>query len=850
MSHAVSHAARQASEQVTFRLIIVSAEEDARRLADSVARGASFASLARTASIDPSAAQDGLIGPIELSLLRPELQAALAGLDEGAVSPVVRVPTGFAILQRAEAAGSVAGRLKPAPTSIASTEIAALAAVGSVKGTVSVDGFSESNAALEGIVKPDDWNQDPRMICTLRQQSGARVADALTRILATADSAATRAAYTPLEIVESHVALGQIHAYYGRMQEVIDAFQKAYALAQREVPAAVPDLEQMLGVAHLHKAEMDNGVYHEPGDRCLLTTLATTGQGQPLAKTADLDKAVGHFEEYLRGRPEDLEVRWLLNMAHVVGGGYPSRVPARFVIAPSAFASTEDVGRFVDVAAASGVRSLSSAGGVVVDDFDGDGELEILTSNFESCGPMQLFRRGPDGRFADRAAAAGLADQLGGLNLLQADYDNNGCTDVLVLRGGWELAQRKSLLKNNCDGTFTDVTVASGLARPATSTQTAVWTDVDNDGFVDLFVGNENVPSQLFRNRRDGTFEDVGPSAGVAGTGFTKAVGASDVDNDGDQDLYVSNLGGGNAFYRNDGGWRFTERTAAAGVPGADRGFPAWFFDYDNDGWDDLMVSSYYLSVDENARTYLGLRNNGNTMKLYRNRRDGSFTDVTKESNLAKVYMPMGSNFGDIDNDGYLDMYFGSGSPSYGAMVRSVLLRNRAGASFVDVTTSSGTGELHKGHGVAFADLDGDGDQEIVFKVGGATPGDAHGFRLFANPGHGNDWLGLALTGVRTNRAAIGARIIVTVEDGTGARRSIHRTVNSGGSFGASPLRQHVGLGRDARRVDVEIWWPASDTRQRFSNVGKNRIIDVREMAERYTPVARKPLPLGGRRAN
>ena len=117
------------------------------------------------------------------------------------------------------------------------------------------------------------------------------------------------------------------------------------------------------------------------------------------------------------------------------------------------------------------------------------------------------------------------------------------------------------------------------------------------------------------------------------------------------------------------------------------------------------------------------------------------------------------------------------------------------GRSFVDVTASSGTGELHKGHGVAFADIDGDGDLDIVFKVGGATPGDAHAFRLFANPGHGRDWLGLDLVGTRTNRAAIGARIAVTVR-GAG-RRDAHGASHgvSGGSFGASPLQQHIGLG-------------------------------------------------------
>jgi hypothetical protein len=210
--------------------------------------------------------------------------------------------------------------------------------------------------------------------------------------------------------------------------------------------------------------------------------------------------------------------------------------------------------------------------------------------------------------------------------------------------------------------------------------------------------------------------------------------------------------------------------------------------------------------------------------------------------------MPMGSNFGDVDNDGYPDIFLGSGSPSYAAMVGAVLLHNREGRSFSDVTVSSGTGELHKGHGVAFADLDHDGDEEIVFKVGGATPGDAHVFRLFENPGHGNDWLGVNLVGVKTNRAGIGARITVTVENGASGKRSIYRTVNSGGSFGASPLQQHIGLGKAARIVDLEVFWPVSKTRQHFANVAKNQVIEIRELDERVTPLVRKPAPLGASR--
>ena len=139
--------------------------------------------------------------------------------------------------------------------------------------------------------------------------------------------------------------------------------------------------------------------------------------------------------------------------------------------------------------------------------------------------------------------------------------------------------------------------------------------------------------------------------------------------------------------------------------------------------------------------------------------------------------MPMGGNFGDVDNDGYPGHLSGTGNPSYGSLLPNVLLRNKEGKYFVDVTTSSGTGELHKGHGVAMADLDNDGDVDILTSIGGAVPGDRHAFRLFENPGNANDWIGLRLVGVKTNRSAIGARIKVTVKnEGKGTRRDLsHR---------------------------------------------------------------------------
>jgi tetratricopeptide (TPR) repeat protein len=724
-------------------------------------------------------------------------------------------------------------------------EAFALSAAAGVKATISVDGLIEVQTALNSLQKPADWNQDPRLICDYRWKAIDQVKRVLSRRLAP-EATALRAGFTPFDIVEGHVSLAQLHAYTGDMAASLAEYERAYRLAQANSPASLSDIDQAIGAAWVHKAEMDNRLYTEPGDRCLLSVQP----GPPLASTEAFAAGEQRFLSLLETNPEDLEIKWLLNASHMATGGYPARVPARHRFPPEAFASSEDVGRFIDRATVAGVRSFSMAGGVIVDDFDNDGQLDILTSNVHSCEPMQLFRRDGRGMFVDRAAEAGLSTQLGGLNLNQTDYNNDGCLDVLLMRGAWDLAQRRSLLRNNCNGTFTDVTAAAGLLTPVTSSQAAAWTDIDHDGWIDLFVGNEDAPAQLFLNNRNGTFRDIAAAAGVQRTAFTKGVAAGDYDNDGFPDLYVSNFRGANLLYRNNGDRTFTEVAAAAGVPGADRGFPAWFFDYDNDGWEDLFAASYFLSLEETARSYLGQPLNAAPMKLYRNAGNGRFVDVTQAAGLNKALMPMGSNFGDIDNDGFLDIYLGTGSPSYVSLAPSMLLRNRGGRSFVDVTVSSGTGEMHKGHGVGFADLDGDGDEEIVFKVGGAAPGDAHAFRLFENPGHGNDWLGIKLVGVRSNRAAIGARLTVTVEGAGGARRSIHRTVNSGGSFGASPLEQHIGLGKAPGTVEVEVRWPASGTRQTFTAVTKNQVIEIRELADRYTPVKRQKLPLGGRRGN
>jgi tetratricopeptide (TPR) repeat protein len=838
-----------------IRIIVVDSQSEAEQILKRLRAGEDFATLAREKSTDPSSANGGSLGRLDPTALRTELRDALKGAGNGQLAGPVKISTGFAILKVEESDATTVNNLAPAPPAAATqgtapgasagqgmtpTALLALAGRGKVAYPPDVSGAVEVEVAFRTLPKPPGWDHDLRSVCEVRKQTLANAVDHLRQLLDPNDPdsyAATR----PDQLGRVHFSLAQLLAYQGEMDPAIREWLQAYKLAKANAPQMVPELEEVLGTAYLHKSEMENDVYRKPGDRCIFPPRKPSR----FQRTEDVEKAIQYLTQFLQKKPDGLEVRWLLNVAYMYMGRYPAGVPPKYVIAPSVFASKENVGRFTDVAAAAGLNSFSMAGGVIVDDFENNGLLDVVTSSYDQCEPLHYFHNNGDGTFTDRGAQAGLADQLGGLNLIQTDYNNDGCIDIFVLRGGWQSAMRPSLLRNNCDGTFTDVTESAGLADPIAS-QTAVWTDIDNDGFLDLFIGNEQGPSRLYHNKGDGTFEDIAQSAGVDGVAFSKGVVAADYDNDGFMDLYVSNLGGHNFLYHNNHDRTFTEVGKQAGVQAPWMSFATWFFDYDNDGFPDLFVTSYYMSPEEILRSQLRLPTNVETLKLYHNEGNGAFRDVTAEVGLDKVFDPMGSNFGDIDNDGFLDFYLGTGTPPYGDILPNVMFHNDGGKKFVDVTASSGTGELHKGHGVAFADLENSGNEDMIAETGGAVPGDRHSIRLYKNPGNGNDWINVRLVGVKSNRVAIGARIKLTVQDEGQGQRFIYRTVGSGGSFGASPLQQHIGLGKNVRIASLEIWWPASNTRQTFPDVGKNQFIQIKEFETNYTKLERPRTYLGG----
>ncbi len=231
----------------------------------------------------------------------------------------------------------------------------------------------------------------------------------------------------------------------------------------------------------------------------------------------------------------------------------------------------------------------------------------------------------------------------------------------------------------------------------------------------------------------------------------------------------------------------------------------------------------------------------GERPRLYRNNRDGTFTDVSRQVGLDKLLLTMGANFGDLDNDGWLDFYLGTGAPPLTMLIPNRMFRNDRGKAFQDVTTSGGFGHLQKGHGVAFGDIDNSGNQDVVEVMGGVYASDRFWTSLYKNPGHGNHWVKLQLVGKTSNRFGVGARLRLVLPTAEGGRREIFALVGSGGSFGASSLRPHLGLGEATTIELLEVRWPGGKP-QTFRGLAADRTYELHEDQQeaRVLPAARR----------
>jgi hypothetical protein len=596
------------------------------------------------------------------------------------------------------------------------------------------------------------------------------------------------------------------------------------------------------GVTALRRGENENCVMCRGESSCILpiapSAVHTNPEGSRLA--------VRHFTEYLERFPDDLEVGWLLNLAYMTLGEYPQEVDPRFLISLEHFRQCEfDIGRFRDIGHLVGVNRFNLSGGAIMEDFDNDGLLDIVTTTIDPTMPMAVYRNAGDGRFAECAAEAGVAGQLGGLYCVQTDFNNDGFIDIYIPRGAWiDLPMRPSLLQSNGDGTFSDITEQAKLLVPVNS-NSATWADYDNDGELDLFVCCEAQPSRLFHNGGDGTFQEVARAAGLGQCDKPMCKGATWIDFDDDDfaDLFMDFLTEKSRLFHNNGNSTFTDVSAACGIDGPMMGFSCWAWDYDNDGWLDIFATCYDRTLGDVVKGLLGRPHERSSNRLFHNVRGERFEDATRSAGLDLVFATMGSNFGDLDNDGFLDMYLGTGDPFIETLVPNRMFKNVAGRRFAEITACSATGHLQKGHAVACGDWDRDGNVDIFIEMGGIANGDKYHNVLFQNPGHDNQWLTVKLVGRKTNRPAIGARIkVVTAGD---EPLTIHRHVTSGSSFGGNPLEQTIGLGRASRVARLEVHWPGSRSTQVYRDLAVNQSIQVTEFASRCRrlPYNRIPRP-------
>jgi len=444
-----------------------------------------------------------------------------------------------------------------------------------------------------------------------------------------------------------------------------------------------------------------------------------------------------------------------------------------------------------------------------------------------------LYRNNRDGTFTDVTATAGVGDDGYGMAGSAADYDGDGDLDLYVLNYGPNIFYR-----NNGDGTFTDVTAESGLSDPLWSVS-APWLDYDGDGDLDLYVANyleydegafrdfyaaqgypgplayKGQPDHLYRNNGDGTFSDVTAGAGLLDPdGRAMSAIAVDLDQDGDQDIYVANDAMPSAYWVNDGRGSFTDQALIQGVAFGEGGQGASSMgptvgDIDRNGLLDIWIPDMAYGC------------------LLKQREEGLFADVTAEANLAVIcgqYTGWGSGLVDFDNDGYLDVYVANGNAHHLYTEEDVLAHNDRTGHFLDVATDAGDYFQTKsvGRGAAFADYDNDGDIDVLVANLGDSP------RLLRNDTkNANHWLTVVPLLSDAETVAVGSTVTVTV----GPTRLVHPVHGVFGYLSASDPRPHFGLGAADQADRVEIRWPDGQE-QLLEAVPANQILEVVQSAK------------------
>ncbi len=631
----------------------------------------------------------------------------------------------------------------------------------------------------------------------------------------------------------------------------------------KELEELVPDqnsqqiIWEALAISYLRQAEVQNCLENYTPANCILPF----DEDAIHAEKMYIESSREYLEKLLDADPENYSYHWMYNIAHIAGGSYPDQVNRDFLIPGLQDSETLPDGlnapQFRDIGMMSGSGDNRISGSSCVDDFNGNGHLDIFATSYGFGENVTLYISDENGNFSDQTASAGLNGITGGLNVECADVNNSGFTDILILRGAWlgeNGTHPNSLLRNNGDGTFTDITYSSGLFETL-PTQVAAFADINRNGHLDLFIGNESAsgwqnifsggsgqsppyPSAIFLNNGNETFTRHDSLSGFHVDAFVKGASWGDINGDGYPDLFISVMGGKNLLFVHRGLDEnqlpvFEEIGEKAGVQNPQFSFPAWFFDFNNNGLDDLFIATYDVRAinrvaDEVAREKLGLETSTEYSRLYKNLGDETFLDITEHTGLNTVMFGMGANFADLNNNGYPDIYIGTGAPDLSSIIPNRLFLNHNGESFHESTALSRVGHLQKGHGVSMADFKNNGRIDIYTVLGGAVEGDFYHNALFENRSDHGNWLAIELEGTSSNRQAIGTKVEAVISDGN-ELRSLHRTVSTGGSFGANHTRVHFGLDQSTQVNEIIIRWAGSDDVQTIDRPEINTLHHIRQ---------------------
>ena len=610
--------------------------------------------------------------------------------------------------------------------------------------------------------------------------------------------------------------------YEGKFLEAASWLEKALEASRSpDVPAAIRN--RLDGRAGDHRPAAGRDRELPRVRRPVELHLPDRPRGRPHAARRARARRSGGSPPTSTNAPGDLRVRWLLNIAYMTLGEYPDKVPPRYLIPVDRFRSKARRGPVRerrDRWSAWARAGPNLAGGSIFDDFTGDGLPDLFTTSLDADLGASLFVNRGDGTFEDRSAAAGLDDQVYALNVTRADFDNDGDLDVLLLRGGWEKPVRLSLLRNKGDGAFEDVTVASGLGEPI-ATESAAWGDYDNDGLARP-VRLRRVPPARRRPVGDARATPA-TAAGSTTTGATarswtsppRPASPTSGAPRGRPGATTTTTAGSTSssrtwarpcrLYHNEGDGTFRRRRPRARRHRRRRtASPAGSGTTTTTAGSTSTSTTTAASLAEVVADCAGPAGRADEHARGSTATSAPAASATSAARSASTGRcpPMGCNFGDIDNDGYLDIYLGTGGMSYEGLVPNLMFKNVEGRRFEDVTDVAPAPATSR-RGTASRSPTGTttATSTSSSSSAAATPGDRGYNALFQNPGHGRHWLKVKLVGTKTNRAALGARIRVDLKGADGRPRSIYRTIGNNASFGGNSLVESIGL-LDATRVD------------------------------------------------